>query len=120
LVFHDEPVDDFVRAFLVELRAGGFDAELVYRKAVRKELERYTKTTPPHVRAARKQRQPGARIIEYVMTANGPEPAGEETARPDYEHYIEHQIKPVAEAVMRFLGKDFDTVVDARRQLSLF
>ena len=55
-VFRDEPVEQFVRDFLADLRAGRFDSELAYRKAVRKDLDAYTKTTPPHVRAARKQR----------------------------------------------------------------
>ena len=53
-VFRDQPVEQFVRDFLADLRAGQFDAELAYRKAVRKDLDAYTKTTPPHVRAARK------------------------------------------------------------------
>jgi DNA polymerase-2 len=120
LVFHDQPVEEFVRGFLAELREGRFDGELAYRKAVRKDLDQYTKTTPPHVRAARKQTGGAGRIIEYVMTMNGPEPAGEESARPDYAHYIEHQIKPVADAILRFVGTDFDTVTGAQRQLSLF
>ena len=51
--------------------------------AVRKDLDAYTKTTPPHVRAARKQQSGSGGIVEYVMTQNGPEPLGEETA-PDH------------------------------------
>lgn len=120
LVFHDQPVEEFVRQYLVDLRAGRFDQELTYRKAVRKNLDAYTKTTPPHVRAARKQQGMSSGIIEYVMTQNGPEPLGEETAPPDYAHYIEHQIKPVGDAILRFLGTDFDAVAQTRRQLSLF
>lgn len=120
LVFHDQPVENFIRAFVDDLRCGRLDAELVYRKAVRKPLALYTKTTPPHVQAARKQRGPAARLIEYVVTRNGPEPAGEETAPPDYEHYVEHQIKPVADSILRFLGTDFDRVARTRKQLSLF
>ena len=46
---------DFVRDFVADLRAGRLDDELVYRKAVRKPLDAYTQTTPPHVKAARKQ-----------------------------------------------------------------
>jgi DNA polymerase-2 len=72
------------------------------------------------VRAARKQQRPGSRIVEYVMTLNGPEPVGEATAALDYEHYVEHQLKPVADAILRFLGTDFESVVDRRRQLALF
>jgi DNA polymerase-2 len=120
LVFHDLPVEEFVRQYLVDLRGGRFDGDLTYRKAVRKDLDAYTKTTPPHVRAARKQQSGSGGIVEYVMTQHGPEPLGEETAPPDYAHYIEHQIKPVGDAILRFLGTDFDTVAQTRKQLSLF
>jgi DNA polymerase-2 len=119
-VFHDQPVDDFIRSFIADLYAGRYDAELVYRKAVRKALTDYTKTTPPHVQAARKQSGPSGRLVEYIVTRNGPEPFGEATAALDYAHYLEHQLKPVADAILLFLGTDFDTVTGARKQLSLF
>jgi DNA polymerase-2 len=119
-VFRDLPVEQFVRDFLADLRAGRYDADLAYRKAVRKDLDAYTKTTPPHVRAARKQNSQSGRIIAYTMTLEGPEPLGAETAAPDYAHYIEHQLRPVADAILRFLQTDFDTVIGAPRQLALF
>jgi DNA polymerase-2 len=120
-VFHDQPVADFIRGFVAELRAGHLDAELVYRKAIRKPLAEYTKTTPAHVKAARKQSEGGGRIVRYVVTGAGPEPVGETTAPPDYDHYVTQQLRPVADAVLRFLDDpDFDTLTDARRQLSLF
>jgi DNA polymerase II len=118
-VFHDQPVEDFVRHFVGRLRAGELDQQLVYKKAVRKALDAYTKTTPPHVRAARLAANSG-RIVEYVMTAAGPEPAGEVTAPLDYDHYLEHQLKPVAEAILRFVGADFDELTGRKKQLSLF
>jgi len=59
--------------------------------------------------------------VSYVITRAGPEPAGETTAPPDYDHYVTHQLRPIADAVLRFLGgPDFDTIVDSRRQLALF
>jgi DNA polymerase-2 len=118
-VFHDQPVDEFVQDFVRRLRTGEFDEQLVYKKAVRKALDSYTKTTPPHVRAARLSGNSG-RIVEYVMTAAGPEPLGEVTAALDYDHYLEHQLKPVAEAILRFVGKEFDVLSGTRKQLSLF
>jgi DNA polymerase-2 len=120
LVFHDQPIEEFVRKFVAELREGKLDGLLAYKKAVRKDLDAYTKTTPAHVKAARKQRQGNSRIIEYVVTRNGPEPVGEETAPPDYGHYIEHQLEPVADAVLRFLDTDFASVTNSRKQLALF
>ena len=109
-----------MKAFLQDLKDGSFDGELVYRKALRKDLDAYTKTTPPHVQAARKMKNPNGTIILYTMTQNGPEPAGEETAPPDYDHYVKHQIQPLGDAVLRFLDTDFETAADLRRQLSLF
>ncbi len=121
LVFHDRPVADFVREFVAALRAGRFDAELAYRKAIRKPLEDYTKTTPAHVKAARKQSGSAGRIVTYVVTRSGPEPVGETTAPPDYDHYVTQQLKPIADAVLRFVDSpDFDDLIGARRQLSLF
>jgi DNA polymerase-2 len=120
-VFHDRPVAEFIREFVAELRAGRHDAELAYRKAVRKPLADYTKTTPPHVKAARKQAGSAGRIVAYVMTLAGPEALGATTAPPDYEHYVTQQLRPIADQVLRFLdGPDFDDITGARRQLSLF
>jgi DNA polymerase-2 len=121
LAFHDQPVADFIRGFVADLRAGRYDDELAYRKAIRKPLGAYVKTTPPHVKAARKQAGATGRIVAYVVTQAGPEAVGDTTAPPDYEHYVTHQLRPIADQVLRFLGgPDFDTLVGARRQLNLF
>jgi len=119
-VFHDQPVEEFIKLFVADLRAGKFDDELVYKKAIRKDLGAYTKTTPPHVKAARKLKGDAGRIIAYVVTENGPEPAEELTAPPDYAHYIEHQIAPVGDAVLSLLGGSFEALVPSKAQLSLF
>jgi len=119
-VFHDQPVEEMIRAFLSDLRAGRFDAQLVYRKAIRKDLRAYTKTTPAHVKAARKQRVAGGRIVSYIVTTHGPEPLDNLTAAPDYEHYIDHQLAPVADAILHLLGTSFDAIARPSAQLSLF
>jgi len=120
-VFHDKPVEPFIRGFVTELQSGKLDAELIYRKALRKPLSAYTKTTPPHVKAARRLGAEAGRVVRYVMTKNGPEPIEALTAPPDHEHYVMQQIKPVADAVLHLLGgRDFEDVIGAKRQLSLF
>jgi DNA polymerase-2 len=120
-VFADRPVADFVRGFVVDLRAGRFDGELAYRKAIRKPLAEYTRTTPPHVKAARKAANERSRLVTYVVTRAGPEPVEALTAPPDHEHYVTQQLRPIADAVLRFVGEpDFDELSGARRQLSLF
>jgi DNA polymerase-2 len=120
-VFADQPVADFVREFVGDLRAGRFDGELAYRKAVRKPLDDYTRTTPPHVKAARKLGDERGRLVTYVVTRAGPEPVEALTAPPDHEHYVTQQLRPIADAVLRFVGgPDFDELAGLRRQLSLF
>jgi len=120
-VLHDQPVADFVRDFVAALRAGQLDGELVYRKTVRKPLDSYTRTTPAHVKAARKGGDTSGRVIAYVVTRAGPEPADALTALPDREHYVTQQLKPLADAVLRFVeGPDFDDLSGLRKQLALF
>ena len=120
-IFRDEPLRGFVAGFVAAVRAGDFDDELVYRKAVRKPLTEYTRTTPPHVKAARKAGAGDGRIVHYVMTRAGPEPVDGRTAPPDYDHYVTQQLRPIAEAVLRFVPDvDFDEIAGLRRQLSLF
>jgi DNA polymerase-2 len=120
-VLRDQPVADFVRDFVAALRAGRLDAELVYRKTVRKPLDAYTRTTPAHVKAARKEGAASGRVVAYVVTRAGPEPADALTAPPDREHYVTQQLKPLADAVLRFVdGPDFDDLSGLRRQLALF
>jgi len=119
-VFHDRPVDDFVRDFVAALRRGTLDDLLAYKKAVRKHLADYTKTTPAHVKAARKQHGPQARIVEYVVTAAGPEPVDERRNPLNYEHYVTKQLEPIAESLLRFVGLNFADLIGRPRQLELW
>jgi DNA polymerase-2 len=119
-VFHDEPVEDFIRGFLRDLHAGCLDALLVYKKAVHKELAPYTATTPAHVKAARKQDGPSGRIVEYVMTTAGPEPIDGRQGRLDYDHCVGKQSEPIADAVLRPLDVRLGDVIGRARQLTLF
>jgi DNA polymerase-2 len=119
-LFADREVASFLARTVADLRAGRLDDELVYRKALRKRLDSYTATTPPHVAAARKMTGPVGRTIEYVMTADGPEPTGERRHPYDYEHYVARQIRPVAEPVLSYLQVDFKRAIGDDRQLGLF
>jgi DNA polymerase-2 len=102
------------------VRAGRFDHELVYRKALRKPLEAYTATTPPHVAAARKMSGPPGWVIEYVITEDGPEPAAERSSPFDHEHYVQRQVRPVAEPILALLDLEFDRIVGDDAQMKLF
>ena len=112
-VFLDEPYEDYVRATCDALLAGELDAELVYRKRLRRPLEAYTRNVPPHVQAARRQSRPGS-WVSYVVTANGPLPVEALDAKPDYEHYRDRQLAPAADGILHFLGTSFETLTTAQ------
>ncbi|MDX1385302.1 MAG: DNA polymerase II, partial [Thermoanaerobaculia bacterium] len=118
--FHDEPFQDYLCETVEALRAGRLDAQLVYRKALRKRLREYTATTPPHVAAARKMKGRPGSLIDYVITVDGPEPAREQRSPLDYEHYLDKQVQPIAEPLLDLLGLEFAKVIGDDTQLDLF
>jgi DNA polymerase-2 len=118
-LFADEPVDAYLTDIVKRVRGGELDDALVYRKNLRKGAEDYTATTPPHVAAARKSTQKPGRLISYVMTTDGPEPIDNIRHPLDREHYVEKQIKPVAEPVLATLGLDFELMIGDQRQMQM-
>jgi len=123
--FAGQPLEEFLRRTVEELRGGQLDGLLVYKKALRKPPEAYTSTTPPHVAAARKMKVPPRRgLIAYRMTTVGPEPLEDGVAPSpaplDYEHYVDKQVRPVAEPVLELAGLTFDAAVGDADQLVLF
>jgi len=109
-IFQDEEIDEFIRNTIRNLKEGKFDNKLIYRKRLRKDIDNYTKNIPPHVRAAKMLREPGD-VVYYVITERGPIPVQFKYNDLDYNHYIEKQLKPIAEAVLSLLGKSFDSIV---------
>ena len=103
-----------------DLRGGKFDTGLVYRKGLRKPVEAYTANTPPHVAAARRVGAKPGSVVEYVITTSGAEPVSDRRFPLDYEHYVQKQVRPVAEPVLAVLGLEFDRVVGDDRQTTLF
>ncbi len=59
-------------------------------------------------------------IISYVMTENGPEPVEKVKNKIDYEHYIEKQLKPVADSILVFFDIKFEDIIRGKGQESLF
>ena len=112
-------MEDYLLKIATELRRGEHDGRLVYRKALRKELESYT-NSPPHVVAARKLEGSPGRLISYYMTVAGPEPAEELRHTIDYQHYLDKQLRPIAEPVLAQLNLEFAKIIGDDRQLDLF
>lgn len=119
-VFHKEPPELFIKSYIKKLKEGKLDDKLIYRKSIRKELAEYTKTTPPHVKAARMLDSLDSNIISYVITLQGPEPLQKQKHRLDYEHYINKQIAPIANQVLSLFSTSFDDVMKGSTQKKLF
>lgn len=129
MVFDKQEVSAYILETVENTIQGKNDGKLVYRKRLRQPLNKYIKNVPPHVRAARiaddKNAQLGRQLqyqnkgwINYVLTLNGPEPAEYQESALDYEQYIEKQLKPVADAILPFIGESFDKIY--LRQMGLF
>ena len=115
-LFKAMPVEQFVLDLTEGLTSGKFDDQLVYNKRLRKPLESYTKNVPPHVQAARKLNNPG-RKIAYMITLNGAEPISELSAKPDYDHYMQKQLKPALQGILQCVDLDFDDIVQSQMRL---
>lgn len=128
-VFEGQPCQAFVRERVVALLNGELDDALVYRRRLRRPLSHYQRNIPPHVKAARQlnqyYREKGwpeplrqGDTVAYVVTLIGPEAAEIFEGRLDYQHYIEKQLRPVADSILPFVGESFDEVIQP--QIALF
>ncbi|GBD87713.1 DNA polymerase II [bacterium BMS3Abin03] len=117
-IFNNEDVDEWIKDFVNRVKNGEFDDKLVYRKRLRKDVADYTKNVPQHVKAARMLGETGGTVY-YVITKRGPVPIELKHNDIDYQHYIEKQLKPIADSVLGLLGKSFDAIVESD-QLSFF
>lgn len=128
-VFAEMPVEEYIIETIEQLKQGLLDDKLVYHKRLRRPLADYIKNIPPQVRAARLADQQNAALglplryqrngrIGYLLTVNGPEPQEYCHSEIDYQQYIDKQLKPIAEAILPVLGKDFNLITSD--QMSLF
>ncbi|WP_425353580.1 DNA polymerase II [Rhodoferax aquaticus] len=127
-IFHGQPYREFVTDYARATLAGAKDDLLIYRKRLRHRLDAYLVNVPPQVRAARMADDYNLRVgrpmqyqnggwIQYVMTTNGPEPLENRPSRVDYEHYLNKQLKPIADAILQPMGDSFAALVSSQRAL---
>ncbi|MFT6207869.1 MAG: DNA polymerase-2 [Colwellia sp.] len=128
LIFNEDPVDDYIKNIVDELKQGLHDDKLIYKKKIRRSLPDYV-NTPPHVKAAliansklegegKKPKYTNRRTIRYVITLDGVQPLEYNESKLDYDFYVEKQIKPIANDILPFIGKDFDAITS--NQMGLF
>jgi DNA polymerase II len=119
-VFAEKDPSTFVKKYIQDLKKGKYDKQLIYKKSLRKPLDQYTKTTPPHVKAARQLKEFKGKIVEYVYTTNGVEPIQLQKSKLDYDHYIEKQIKPLAQSILLFYDIKFEELLSGQKNLFSF
>lgn len=120
--FDGEEIEDAIRETVENLKNGYHDKELIYKKRLSKKLSEYTKSLLPHVRAAKMAEEAGHKIdrdVYYVMTRMGPMPLELSPSDFDYQHYIDKQVRPIAEVLLEVYGKSFDNIITGD-QLTLF
>ena len=128
-VFYRQNPSDYIQQIVNDTKHGKLDDQLVYRKRLRRRLDQYVKNVPPHVKAARIADEHNKALglplqyqhkgwITYVITVNGPEPIEYQRSPIDYDHYIEKQLQPVADAILPFIDLNFDSLVN--QQIGLF
>jgi DNA polymerase-2 len=123
-IFNREPYEHYVKDLAQSVRAGERDAQLVYRKRLRRKLEDYQRNIPPHVQAARLYAERQLPVptrgswVEYVITSSGAEPAAAALAPLDYQHYLDRQLAPVADGILSFVGSSFAALTE--QQIGLF
>ena len=118
-VFHEvsgAEIEEEIFNWVQEVQTGQKDELLIYRKNLRKPVESYTRSVPPHVKAAKLMDSPSG-VIRYVITRDGPQPEGQLTSPIDYTHYIEKQIRPIVTTVSRAYDLDVETAISGRLNL---
>ncbi|MFT7387089.1 MAG: DNA polymerase-2 [Candidatus Endobugula sp.] len=119
-IFDTQPYRQYIMATVEAVKSSAFDDELIYKKRLRSDVSHYQKSIPPHVKAARKHELANGQAlykgdtIAYVITVNGPEPIGYVSSQIDYQHYIDKQIKPIANSILVFLDDDFNRIIDSQ------
>ena len=117
-VLNNKEIDNWINELVVLLRKGHFNNKLVYRKRLRKDIDDYVKNIPPQVRAA-KMLDDKSSSVKYVITKKGPVPIGLNPTDIDYDHYIEKQLKPIADSILSLLGLSFNSIVSSQ-QMNMF
>lgn len=129
MIFAGEPFEHYVRETVAETRSGLHDQTLTLRKRLGRKPGDYQSALPPHVRAALDEDQARRAAgdpkryrrgdwVEYVHTLNGPQTLFCLQSQPDRELYVSRQLKPVADAILEFVGSDFESLTGP--QLGLF
>ena len=113
LIFNNMDIEPYIRDYVKKLQSGEFDKDLYYKKRLKKPASEYKKMIPPQVKASLLLDPSGKQRgqIEYIITLNGPIPKELNPTSIDYDHYIDKQLKPIADSILPYIGKSFENIV---------
>lgn len=126
-LFHHEGVVSYLKAEVERLQRGECDSELVFTKRLRRDISGYQSQSIPHVKAA-------SRLVEltgdpkfsrrgtqvnYFMTISGAQPIEAPNIAPDYDYYINKQIRPIAEPIVNILGASFESIISQQMSFGI-
>lgn len=126
-VLSENNLQEILKTEIQNLKNGLYDDFLFYRKKLQPNLnlkDQPEKNMQPHVRAATlltdlefaQLFKTGRREITYIMTRKGPVPTqrGPLEKKPshvDYDHYIDKQIRPIADQILPFYNLSLDDIL---------
>ncbi len=119
--FAGEDLKAWIKDTVARLKSGEFDDKLVYHRRLSRPAGEY-KSPPPHVKAVKLLDPDGSRDlreVSYVITPDGPVPLELGPVEIDYTHYIDKQLKALADDVLAQQGESFESVLGGK-QLDLF
>ncbi|MCH1923438.1 DNA polymerase II [Shewanella sp. C32] len=119
-LFHDTDVTAYLREQIAAIHRGDCDAELVFTRRLRRDIQDYQSQAIPHVKAAQRlvestqDPRHGKRgaVIHYVITTSGAIPTAITTNPPDYDYYVDKQLRPIAEPVLNSLNVKFEDLIN--------
>lgn len=116
-IFKNEDVAPYIKETIKMLKSGKLDSDLYYNKRLTKQASEYIKIIPPQVKAALLLYKDGdfRGRIKYKMTVDGPVPEELNPQNIDYDHYIDKQLKPIAESILPFINLDFENIVNIKQ-----
>jgi DNA polymerase-2 len=114
-------IKNYIVNYTNDLEKGLFDKKLIYFKKLTKDLIKYTKIEPPHVKAAREVENFSGRLVKYVLTKNGAKHISKinKDTIYDYKHYIEKQLYGVSSDLLKPLKIDFLDIIYKKKQKGL-
>lgn len=123
-IFAGESVKVYIKQIVGDLMTGKLNHLLVYRKRLGQNLSEYVKNIPPHAQAAQKYQLDNpdkhfqrGQWIEYILSKNGPVMVASGPVTPNLDHYLEKQLRPIAESILPTINLTFECFLSGQEEM---